>query len=102
MAELISVCVAAGLPERQCLVELQLPEGSTAAEAVTRSAIAAEFPQIDMALCKLAVFGRLVAAEYILQPGDRVEICRPLKADPREARRQLARAGRSMGQKPAG
>lgn len=102
MAELITVSVAAGLPERQCVVEVQVPAGSTAAEAVERSAIAAEFPQIDMALCKLAVFGRLVAAEYMLQPGDRVEICRPLKADPREARRQLAQAGLSMGQKPIG
>ncbi len=101
MPELITVSVAAGLPERQQVIELQLPEGSTAVEALTISGIAEAFPQIDLAACRLAVYGRLVAEDYRLQPGDRIELCRPLRADPREARRRLAQAGQSMGRKPS-
>lgn len=97
MAEEVHVSVAAGLPERQREVALTVPEGTSAREAVRLSAIADMFPEIPVAACRLAVFGELVADTYRLRAGDRVEVCRPLKVDPRDARRALALQGRSMG-----
>ena len=100
MAEPIDVSVAAGLPTRQREIALTVPEGTGAREAVELSAIAELFPEIPVATCRLAVFGELVAEDHRLRPGDRVDVCRPLKADPRDARRELALQGRSMGADP--
>jgi putative ubiquitin-RnfH superfamily antitoxin RatB of RatAB toxin-antitoxin module len=100
MAESIEVTVAAGLPTRQREIALAVPEGTGAREAVVLSAVAEQFPEIPVAACRLAVFGQLVADTYRLRPGDRVEVCRPLKADPRELRRELALRGRNMGSHP--
>lgn len=97
MADKIGVSVAAGLPERQREVSLRVPQGTRARDAVRLSAIGESFPEIAVANCRLAVFGELVDDDYCLRDGDRVEICRPLKADPRDARRALALQGRSMG-----
>lgn len=97
MADTIDVSVAAGLPRRQREISLGVPTGTTAREAVDLSGIAEQFPEIPVATCRLAVFGELVDESYAVLPGDRVEICRPLKIDPRDARRELALQGRSMG-----
>lgn len=95
--EMINVEVAYALPDKQKIVELLVKPGTTAVEAVRRSEIAKEFPEIDLESAKLGLFGQALgtkglakAPEYIMQPGDRVEIYRPLKADPKEARRRRA------------
>ena len=82
--------------ERQTLIELEVPPGTTAGEAVERSSIRARHPGIppDAAL---GIFGRIVGAGEVLAAGDRVELYRPLPADPKDTRRQLAREGRTMG-----
>jgi uncharacterized protein len=92
----IRVEVAYGRPERQRVLEISLPVGSTARDAVLRSGILEEFPEIDLDVNRLGVFGRPVEADHVLRAGDRVEIYRPLKADPKEVRRRRARAGRTM------
>ncbi len=97
MAELVKVLVATGLPQRQCVKELQLPVKSTAREAVEHSQLALEFPEIDFAVCRLANYGETISDDYVLADGDRIEICRPLLADPRETRRKLAQQGLTMG-----
>ena len=97
MVESIEVSVAAGLPTRQREIALTVPRGTTARGAIDLSPIAELFPEISVAACPLAVFGSLVPDDYRLQAGDRVEVCRPLLADPRDARRELALRGRSMG-----
>ncbi len=87
----IRVEVAYALPDEQVLLSLEVPEGTTAREAVERSGILERFPEIDLGgTNKLGIFGRLTRADQPLRDRDRVEIYRPLKADPKETRRRRA------------
>ena len=97
MADRISVEVAAALPQRQELVELDLAAGTTVMQAVEASGLAERFPEIEIDPRRLGVFGRLRPPDHPLRDGDRVEIYRPLKVDPKEVRRQRAR-GEGGGQ----
>lgn len=95
--ELIRVEVAYARPERQRVLALDVTVGTTAIEAVRLSGIEEHFPEIDLAGSRLGVFGRLCKPDRVLLAGDRVEIYRPLKADPKTARRARAAEARSMG-----
>lgn len=86
----ITVEVVYALPGNQLLVELSVVPGTTAREAIAQSGILARFPQIDPDRQRIGIFGRVVKADAVLQAGDRVEIYRPLIADPKEARRRRA------------
>jgi putative ubiquitin-RnfH superfamily antitoxin RatB of RatAB toxin-antitoxin module len=93
----IEVEVVYALPERQELIAVVIPLGATVAEAIDQSGIARQFPGQDLSKCRHGIWGRLVDADHALQDGDRIEIYRSLIIDPREARRQLAAEGKSMG-----
>lgn len=93
----IRVEVVLALPERQYLVALDVPVGTTALEAVRTSGLLERSGAPAVAALQLGVFGRPVDALRVLRAGERVEIYRPLKADPKEVRRRLAAEGRSMG-----
>jgi putative ubiquitin-RnfH superfamily antitoxin RatB of RatAB toxin-antitoxin module len=80
-------------PQEQVVIALDVPAGTTAGEAVERSGLAARFPEVAGDL-KLGIFGSAVTPDTPLSGGDRVEIYRPLTADPKQARR--GRAGGSM------
>ena len=95
-AEKILVEVAYALPERQVIVELTVRRGTTLEEAIRLSGILEQFPGIDLASSKVGVFGKLAKQGDILQNGDRVEIYRPLIADPKEVRKQRAATGKVM------
>lgn len=95
--DFIPVEVAFAEPDRQALVALVVPAGSTLEIAIRQSGILEQYPGIDLAVNKVGVFGRLCPLERVLEAGDRVEIYRPLVADPREVRRRLAAEGRTMG-----
>ena len=69
----------------------------TAIDAVEQSGLRAEFPEIDLQPLVLGVFGEAVEPGFLLTPGARVEICRPLQQDPRDMRWELAQQGGSMG-----
>lgn len=97
VTETIEVEVAFARPERQLILKVEVPQGTTAMEAVRLSGIEEEFPEIDPGQNRLGVFGKLCKADRVLNPGDRVEVYRPLLADPRAARRELAAEGKSMG-----
>lgn len=88
----LNVEVAFARPGVQTLRAVRLPADRTAAEAVEASGILEMHPEIDWPGAPLGVFGRRVAADQQLRDGDRVEIYRPLTADPKEQRRR--RAGR--------
>jgi putative ubiquitin-RnfH superfamily antitoxin RatB of RatAB toxin-antitoxin module len=92
----IAVSVAYAERDRQTVVELTVPAGTTAAEAVERSGIRLRHPGIA-AGAPLGIYGRIVAPTAVLVDGDRVELYRGLPADPKEQRRRLAREGRTMG-----
>lgn len=89
-----SVEVAYALPGRQRVVRVPLREGMTALEAVRAAALEREFPELAEPAPVLGIYGRRVDHGQLLRDGDRVEIYRPLKFDPREARREAARAAR--------
>ena len=87
----MNIEVAYAGPEGQWLVALEVPEGTTALDAVVRSGVPEKLRGFDPSSSRLGVFARPVSHEAILRDGDRVEIYRPLLADPKSARR--ARAG---------
>lgn len=93
----IDVEVAYACPERQLILKVEVPAGTTALEATRLSGIEEQFPEIDLGKNRLGVFGKLCKGERVLHAGDRVEIYRPLLVDPRTARRELAAVGKSMG-----
>lgn len=86
----IRVEVAYATPEKQQLLGLEVPEGCTVAEAIERSGIRAEFPDMVLDPRAVGIFSMKVSMEHRLRSGDRVEIYRPLLADPKEIRRQRA------------
>ncbi|TDG15180.1 RnfH family protein [Seongchinamella unica] len=90
---LINVEVAYALPEKQAILALQVPEGTTALEAAKQSRITEKFDGIDLDNAKLGIFAKVVSPGQVLREGDRVEIYRPLIADPKEVRK--ARAARA-------
>jgi len=89
-----TVEVAYALPGRQRVVQLPLRDGMTALDAVQAAGLEREFPEIAGRDLVLGIYGRRVEATQMLRNGDRVEIYRPLKFDPREARRKAAQAVR--------
>ena len=94
--ELMIVEVAYARPEEQVILEVQGQAGMMLIEAVRASNIAARFPEIDLENAKFGIFGKLAAANVQLHAGDRVEIYRPLIADPKEARKKRAAEGKQM------
>lgn len=93
----ITVEVVYGLPEKQKLLKLDVAIGTTAYQAVEQSGIVQSFPEIDLANCKMGIFSQVLGTKglpepnvYLLQNRDRVEIYRPLIADPKEVRRRRA------------
>lgn len=89
----MTIEVAYALSDKQVLRAFEVEKGTTVAGAIGLSGIQDEFPEIDLALNKLGIFGKLVKPEDVLHAGDRVEIYRPLLADPKEIRRQRAKRG---------
>lgn len=87
----INVEVGYARPEQQSLCALKLPVGSCIEAAIYASGILGKYPEIDLEHTKVGIFGRVCSVEYILSEGDRVEIYRPLKLDPKAARRQRAK-----------
>ena len=96
MAELITVDIVYARRDVQELLSLKLPTGVTVKEAVERSGLLAKFPEIDLTKNKLVVFAKLVKPDTVLRDRDRVEIYRPLIADPKEVRKQRAAEGKIM------
>ncbi|MDP2248283.1 MAG: RnfH family protein [Nitrosomonadales bacterium] len=92
----IMVEVAYALPKQQLIVPVNVSEGTTAEAAVRASGIMEKFPEIDLDVNKIGIFGKLVKPDSVLRNLDRVEIYRALIADPKEVRRQRAAEGKVM------
>ena len=90
---LLRIEVAYALREEQVLLELEMAEGTTARQAVERSGILRRFPEINLARAGLGIFGSVVSPDTPLRDGDRVEIYRPLIAEPKQGRRERAQQG---------
>jgi len=87
----VKVQVALALPERQVVVDLDLPAGSTVADAIAAARRDARLEGADVASMRTGVWSRACAATTVLREGDRVELYRPLAADPKEMRRARTR-----------
>ncbi len=93
MSDMISIEVLYALPHEQTLLKLQVPQGCTVSDAINISGMREKYPAIDPAKNKLGIFGKLRKDYAILRDRDRIEIYRPLIADPKETRRQRVMAG---------
>ncbi|MBT8137993.1 MAG: RnfH family protein [Gammaproteobacteria bacterium] len=98
----LEVEVAYGLPQRQLVIRLSVPQGTTVLETVLLSGIAEQFPGLEPLESTLGIFGEVVDPARCVEAGQRVEIYRPLLVDPKEVRRQLAAEGRTIGSGSSG
>ena len=96
MAEMLKVEVCYALPDKQVLVPLVLAEGATLQQALEASGLLEKHPEIDLRKNKFGIFAKLSKLDTVLRDRDRVEIYRPLIADPKEVRKQRAAEGKVM------
>ncbi|MGE5768755.1 MAG: RnfH family protein [Betaproteobacteria bacterium] len=96
MAEMLRVEVCYALPDKQVLVPVTLPEGATLQQALEASGLLDKHPEIDLKKNKFGVYAKLSKLDAVLRDRDRVEIYRPLIADPKEVRKQRAAEGKVM------
>jgi len=92
----ILIEVAFALPQKQLIIPIKVKPGTTAREAIQMSGITKKFPEIDLSVNQIGIFGKLTQLDHVQRERDRVEIYRPLIADPKEIRRQRAAEGKVM------
>lgn len=90
MAEQLRIQVVYATPAREILRELTVEQGATIEEAIVRSGLLGEVPGIDLAVQPVGLYGKKRALDTVLRDLDRIEIYRPLVADPKESRRRRA------------
>lgn len=94
VVETINVEVAYAEPERQLIIPVNVDVGTTVGGAIVQSGIMLEFPELDVENSKVGIFGKASTMQVQLKDGDRIEIYRPLIADPKEVRRKRAAEGK--------
>ena len=94
--ELIQIEVVHAAVDRQVLLSVSVPAGSSVRQALFASGMQSRFPELDLAECPVGIFGKAVKdpSVRLLEAGDRIEIYRPLLADPMEVRRLRAAKAR--------
>lgn len=96
MADKIQVEVVYARAERQEVARIKLEDGATLQQAIEASGFLVKFPEIDLTKNKLGIYSKLAKADALVRNHDRVEIYRPLIADPKEVRKQRAADGKVM------
>ncbi|MCG6939506.1 MAG: RnfH family protein [Gammaproteobacteria bacterium] len=98
MIKTINVEVAYATPEKQLIRAVNVDDGTTIGAAIVQSGILLDFPELETGLedADVGIFGKVAAMTTVLKDGDRVEIYRPLIADPKEVRRKRAAEGKEM------
>ncbi|MBK8163012.1 MAG: RnfH family protein [Gammaproteobacteria bacterium] len=99
-ADKIEVEVSYARPDVQVIIPVKADASATVEEVIRLSGVLEQFPDIDLAVNKVGVFGKLSKLSAQLMPGDRVEIYRALIADPKESRRQRAAEGKEAPKAP--
>ena len=92
----LRVEVAYARPDEQLVIPVEAPAGATVEQVIVLSRIQDRFPEIDLKIAKVGVFGKLSKPSAVVRAGDRVEIYRPLLADPKAVRKQRAAEGKRM------
>ena len=88
--------VAYALAEKQSLISLEVKEGSTLKEAIDASGILRQYKQIDLSKDRVGIFSKFATLDTVLREKDRVEIYRPLEADPKKVRKERAAQSKVM------
>ena len=88
--------VAYALPDKQSLISLEVEEGTTIKEAIEASGVLDTYDQIDLTRDKVGIFSKFATLDTVLREKDRVEIYRPLIADPKKVRKERAAEGKAM------
>ena len=96
MADMMNIEVCYAMADKQELVRVKLPEGATLHQALEASGLLVKYPQIDIKTNKFGIYNKLSKLDAALRDRDRVEIYRPLIADPKEVRKQRAAEGKVM------
>jgi putative ubiquitin-RnfH superfamily antitoxin RatB of RatAB toxin-antitoxin module len=86
----ITVTVIYVLPDAATEIAVRLPAGATIAEAIDRANLPARLTGVDLSGCPVGIFGKRARRDTVLADGDRVELYRPLSADPQQSRRRRA------------
>ncbi|MDH5259287.1 MAG: RnfH family protein [Gammaproteobacteria bacterium] len=92
----MNIEVVYGDAERQTLLSLDIDASDSIEDAINKSGILEQFSDIDLSVNKVGVFGKIAKLSSTLKAGDRIEIYRPLIADPKEVRRRRAAEGKKM------
>jgi hypothetical protein len=95
--KLINIEVAYALPTKQTIVDIAIKEGATVEDAIKASNILEQFPDIELNSTKVGIWSRVVKLRDTLIDGDRIEIYRPLIADPKEIRKRRAEKAKEEG-----
>lgn len=94
--ESIYIEIAYATPDKQMILECRVEPGTSPRDAVINSAIDEYFPEIKKESCDIGIFGKVIRPDHALENGDRIEIYRPLIADPKEVRKKRAEQGLRM------
>lgn len=84
----MKIGIAYALPQRQVWFDIELPDGATIQDAINRSGVIKQFPEIDLEKNKVGVYGKVSKLDAVLSDGDRVEIYRPITCDPKTVPRK--------------
>lgn len=95
--EQIAIEVVYALPKEQTLLSLQIDNGSSVEQAIIESGICHQHPEIDLSVNKVGIWNKVVKLNQLLENGDRIEIYRPLIADPKEVRKRRAEKAKLEG-----
>jgi len=93
----IQVEVVYGLAHKQKLLLVPVNQGTTVEQAIVESGILTLFPEIDLSENKVGIWNKAVKLSTILEKSDRIEIYRPLIADPKEVRKRRAEKAKLEG-----
>jgi len=90
MAEQITIELIYALPDEQDLITIEVKQGTNVEQAIKQSGLLERYPQIDLKVNKVGIFSKVAKLDAELREGDRIEIYRPLIADPKEVRKRKA------------
>lgn len=94
----VQICYA--LPERQVLIDHVVDAGTTIQQAIVSSGIIGQVPEIDISVCRVGIFSKIKTLDTVVREHDRIEIYRPLIADPKDSRRRRAIKSEKDEKKP--
>ncbi|WP_265455044.1 RnfH family protein [Aeromonas salmonicida] len=97
MSDLLNIEVVYALPERQTVQRIRVAPETSVLAAIEQSGIVQKHPEIDLSVNKFGIYSRPVKGSELLQDGDRIEIYRPLIADPKEMRKKRAEKAKEEG-----